>query len=147
MGKGKKLFGSVYFAIFGVIVMAFGVAELVAFTTGDITWGNIEISGMFLAWEAVILLSAGLLYLSSVKNFAEIGQLAKAVLASIMVWIVAGAKIWARIAGSIPGGEEGPWFNTFEDFLASYAPPYCPELFLLPFSLVIIYYIVKAKAE
>ncbi len=145
MNKGEETFGRVYFAIFGAVVFVFGVVEFIATVTGGITWGILDTSGafdpMFLPWRAIILVSAGLLYLSSVKKFAEIGQLAKAVTASIMIWIVAGSAIWARIAASIPA-EEG-WFNTLEDFLASYAPPYCPALLLLIPSLVIIYYIKK----
>ena len=144
-------FGSVYFAIFGTVALALGVAELVvsvaggAGFAGEASWGALEMSGMFLWWRGAILFFAGLFYLSSVKNFSEVHQLAKAVTGSIMIWIVAGIAIWARIAGSIPGGEEGPWFNTLEGFLASYAPPYCPAVFLLPFSLVIIYYIKRAS--
>ncbi len=145
MNKGQETFGSVYFTIFGAIVFVLGVVEFVATATGGITWGILDTSGvfdpMYLPWRAIILVSAGLLYLSSVKNFAEIGQLAKAVTASIMIWIVAGSAIWARIAASIPA-EEG-WFNTLEDFIASYAPPYCPALLLLLPSLVMIYYIKK----
>jgi hypothetical protein len=143
MNEGEKKFGSVYFAIFGAVVLAFGVAEVVVSVPGEASWGIMEMSGMFLPWKGIILLSAGLFYLSSVKSFAEIHQLAKAVMASIMIWIVGGIETWARIAGSIPGGEEGPWFNTLEGFLATYAPPYAPSVFLLPFSLVIIYYILK----
>jgi len=96
---------------------------------------------LFLPWKAIILISVGFFYLSSVKDFGEVHQLAKAVMASIMIWIVAGMAIWSRIAGSIPGEET--WFNSLEGFLASYAPPYCPEMFLLPFSLVVVYYVLK----
>jgi len=51
------------------------------------------------------------------------------------------------ILESIPGGEEGGWFNTFEGFLASYSAPYIPSLFLLPFSLVVLYYIRLPKSS
>jgi hypothetical protein len=145
MNEGEETFGSVYFAIFGAVVLVFGVVEFIATAIGGITWGILDTSGvfdpMFLPWRAIILVSGGLLYLSSVKKFAEIGQLAKAVIASVMIWIVAGSAIWTRIAASIPA-EEG-WFKTLEDFLASYAPPYCPALLLLLPSLVIVYYIKK----
>ena len=137
-------FGSIYFGIFGAIVLIFGIAGFVvmgAYGTEGVTWGPLEMSGMFLVWEAIILVAAGAMYLSSVGNFGGVRQLAKSVAASIMIWIVAGMAIWAMIAGSIPGGEEGPWFNPPADFIASYAPPYMPAIFLLPFSLVIIYLI------
>ena len=142
-GLGAK-FAAGYFAVFGAVVLAFGVAELAASAGGGFTWGILDSSGAadptFLPWRALILLSAGFFYLSSVKDFAAVHQKAKAVMASIMIWIVAGMAIWSRIAGSIPGEET--WFNSVDGFLARYAPPYCPEMFLLPFSLVCVYYIL-----
>jgi len=142
MSNRAAKFGSIYFGIFGAIVLIFGIAGFVVIGvhgTEGITWGPLEMSGMFLVWEAIILVAAGAIYLSSVGNFGDVRQLAKSVAASIMIWIVAGMAIWAMIAGSIPGGEEGPWFNPPGDFIASYAPPYMPAIFLLPFSLAIIY--------
>lgn len=140
----KSTFGSVYFTIFGLIVLGFGILELVIMgTTGmeGVCWGPLEMSGMFLWWTGIILVCAGLIYLSSVTNFLDTRQLGKSVVASIMIWIVAGIAIIDRIASSVPGGpEEGaPWFNP--EFLATYGPPYTPALYLLPLSLVIIYFI------
>ncbi len=147
MDEGEAKLGRLYFAVLGAVALAFGAAELIASAGGGFTWGILDSSGaanpLFLPWRAIILLSAGFFYLSSVKDFAEVHQLAKSVMASIMIWIVAGMAIWSRIAGSIPGEET--WFNTLDGFLASYAPPYCPEMFLLPFSLVIVYYILKEE--
>ena len=141
-------FGSIYFGIFGIIVLAFGIIELAVMATAGmegVCWGPLEMSGMFLWWRAVILICAGLFYLSSLTNFLDVRQLAKSVAASIMIWIVAGMAIWGRIAGSIPGGpDEGtPWFNP--EFLTTYEPPYMPEVFLLLLSLVIIYFISRRK--
>ena len=146
----KSTFGSVYFTIFGLIVLGFGILELVVMgTTGmeGICWGPLEMSGMFLWWTGIILVCAGLTYLSSIADFMDTRQLGKSVAASIMIWIVAGMAIWDRITGSIPGGpEEGtPWFNPPMDFLASYGPPYTPALYLLPLSLVIIYFISRRR--
>ena len=61
-------------------------------------------------------------------------------MASVMLWIIVGMQIFAIITESIPGGEEG-WINTWEGFLSAYSPPYIPALFLLPFSLLTIYYV------
>ena len=144
MSNRAAKFGSIYFGVFGAIVLLFGIAGFVVmgvYGMEGVTWGPLEMSGMFLIWEAIILISAGAMYLSSVSKFGEVRQLAKSVAASIMIWIVAGMAIWAMIAGSIPGGEEGPWFNPPVDFIATYAPPYMPAIFLLPFSLAIIYFI------
>ncbi|MBN2187164.1 MAG: hypothetical protein JW732_06930 [Dehalococcoidia bacterium] len=142
MSDRTAKFGSIYFGIFGAIVLIFGIAGFVVIGvhgTEGIIWGPLEMSGMFLVWEAIILVAAGAMYLSSVGNFGDVRQVAKSLAASIMIWIVAGMAIWAMFAGSIPGGEEGPWFNPPSDFADCYAPPYTPAMFLLPFSLAIIY--------
>ncbi|GAH61260.1 unnamed protein product [marine sediment metagenome] len=137
----KNKFASVYFSIFGLIVLGLGIAELIIGIAGkSFTWSILEISGGLLLWKGIILFFAGFFYLSSVKNLTEIHQLAKNVMASVMLWIIAGMQIFAIITESIPGGEEG-WVNTWEDFLSAYFPPYIPALILLPFSLVTIYYV------
>jgi len=139
--ESKYSIGRIYFAIFGIIVIAFGAAELLLGITGrSFEWGVLEMSGEFLLWRGIILFSAGAFYLSTLKNFSDIHQQAKILMASIMIWIVAGMQIFGMILESIPGGEDG-WFNTAEGFLETYAGPYIPELFLLPFSLVVIYYV------
>jgi len=143
----KNKFGSVYFSVFGLFVLGFGIAELVIGIAGrSFTWSILAISGEFLIWRGFILFFAGLFYLSSVKNLAEIHQLAKVVMASMMIWIIAGTQILATITESIPGGEEGGWLNNWRDFLSTYSPPYIPSLILLPFSLVTIYYIYKKRS-
>lgn len=140
--------GRIYFVIFGVIVLGFGVAELLLGVTGrSFEWGLLEISGEFLLWRGLILFFAGAFYVSGVKNFADIHQQAKILMASVMIWIIAGMQILGMILESIPGGEDGGWFNTAEGFLEAYAGPYIPSLFLLPFSLVVIYYIKIRKRE
>jgi len=144
----KDKIGSVYFGILGAITLAFGIADLVVTIGGDsISWGILEIPGdMFRGgWGGLIVLFAGAFYLSGVKNFSEIHQLSKVVMGSILIWIVAGCDIFAMIAESIPGGEEGGWLNTLEGFLGTYAPPYFPAMFLLPLSLVAIYYIKRGE--
>jgi len=137
----KNKFGSVYFSIFGLIVLGLGIAELIiGIAGGSFTWSILEISGGLLLWKGIILFFAGFFYLSSVKNLTKIHQLAKNVMASIMLWTIAGMQIFAIITESIPGEEEG-WINTWEGFLSAYSPPYIPALILLPFSLVTIYYV------
>ena len=134
--------GSVYFAIFGLVVLGFGAAEIILGITGkSFEWGILEMSGEFLLWRGLILFFAGAFYLSGFKDFADIHQQAKIVMASVMIWIIAGLQIFSMILESIPGGEDGGWLNTAEGFLATYAAPYIPSLFLLPFSLVVVYYI------
>jgi len=142
----KSRFGSIYASIFGAIVLGFGIVELVAIgTTGmeGVCWGPLEMSGMWLWWTGIIFVSAGIMYLSSAANFTDIHQLAKSVVASIMIWIVAGMAIFDKVAGSIPGEET--WVNSPGDFLAGCGPPYMPAIYLLPLSLVIIYFIRQRR--
>jgi len=142
----KFMIGCVYFTVFGLVVLGIGAAEILLGLTGrSLECGIMEMSGEFLLWRGLILFFAGVFYLSSIKNFSDIHQQAKIVMASVMIWIIAGMQIFSMILESIPGGEEGGWFNTLEGFLASYSAPYIPSLFLLPFSLVVLYYIKSLK--
>ncbi len=142
----KSRFGSLYASIFGAIVLAFGIVELVVIgTTGmeGVCWGPLEMSGMWLWWTGIIFVSAGIMYVSSATNFMDIRQLAKSVVASIMIWIVAGMAIFDKVASSIPGEET--WVNSPGDFLAGCGPPYTPAIYLLPLSLAIIYFIRQRR--
>jgi len=144
--EAKFMIGCIYFTVFGLVVLGIGAAEILLGLTGrSLEWGIMEMSGEFLLWRGLILFFAGVFYLSSIKNFADIHQQAKIVMASVMIWIIAGMQIFSMILESIPGGEEGGWFNTLEGFLASYSAPYIPSLFLLPFSLVVLYYIKSLR--
>jgi len=135
-------YGRMYFALLGVVTLAFGCAQIILGVTGiSYTWGLLEMSGEFMLWRGLILLCAGFFFLSSLKDFSNIHQQGKMVLASGMIWIIAVMEIFAMITGSIPGGEDGGWFNTLDGFLEAYAGPYIPSLWLLPFSLVTLYYI------
>ncbi len=144
----KSKLGPIYFGIFGIVVLAFGIAEFIAGGIGGYTGGWLDLSGTFVIWRGIILFFVGLFYLSSVKKFTEVHQLAKSVMASIMIWIVAGVQIFAKITSSIPGGEEGGWFiPPAEELIEIWIPPYIPALYLLPFSLMIIYYICTGKRK
>jgi len=149
MGRELRFaIGRVYFAILGLVTLYIGATEMILGLTGrSLEFGIVEMSGEFLLWRGIILFSAGMFYLSGIKNFENIHQQAKILMASLMIWIVAGVKIFSMILESIPGGEEGGWFNTLEGFLASYSAPYIPSLFLLPFSLVVLYYIKIAEGS
>lgn len=142
----KSRSGSIYASIFGAIVLGFGIAELVVMGRSGmegVCWGPLEMSGMWLWWTGIIFISAGIMYLSSATNFMDIRQLAKSVVASIMIWIVAGMAIFDKVASSIPGEET--WVNPPTDFLAGCGPPYTPAIYLLPLSLVIIYFIRQRR--
>jgi hypothetical protein len=143
MDKSTK-FGIVYFFIFGIVVLGFGLSELILGFAGRIfTRGIIRIGGEFLVWRGIILVFAGIFYLSSLRNFTDIHSLAKLTVASIILWIIAGMNILSIFLGSIPGEER--WINTGKEFIKIYSPPYTPALFLLIPSLFVIFYIKKGK--
>ena len=144
----ERSIAAIYFAILGIITTAFGIADiLVTMGAGSFAFGILEIPGDLFrgVWGGFIVLSAGLFYLSGIRNFEDIHQFSKIVMGSILIWIMAGCDIFAMITESIPGGEDGPWFNTLNGFIGTYAPPYAPAVLLLPFSLVVVYYIYKRK--
>ena len=146
----ERSIAAIYFAILGIITTAFGIADiLVTMGAGSFAFGILEIPGNLFrgVWGGFIVLSAGLFYLSGIRNFENIHQFSKIVMGSILIWIMAGCDIFAMITESIPGGEDGPWFNTLNGFIGTYAPPYAPAVLLLPFSLVVVYYIYKRKPE
>jgi len=143
MGKSTK-FGIIYFLIFGIIVLGFGLLELMlGFAGRTFTKGMITIGGEFLVWRGIILIFAGIFYLNSLRNFTDIHSLAKLTVASVMIWIIAGMNIFSMFTESIPGEER--WINTGIEFIKTYAPPYTPGLFLLLPSLFVIFYIKREK--
>ena len=84
----KERIGIVYFRILGIVTLIFGITDLIVTIGGnDFSWGVLEISSdMFRGgWGGLIVISAGLFYLSSLKNFLEIHQLSKALMASILI--------------------------------------------------------------
>jgi hypothetical protein len=58
-----------------------------------------------------------------------------------MLWILAGCDILKMICGSLSG--QGSWTYTLYGFLKYYTPPYPTATWLLPFSLVMIFFIVS----
>jgi hypothetical protein len=138
----------IYFAILGIATVAVGVADLLVTASGsEFTYGILEVPNDLFrgGWGGLIMLFAGLLYLSGIRNMDDIHQFAKVAMGSILIWIIAGCDIFARITESIPSSSEetGPWFNTLPGFIEAYAPPYAPAVLLLPFSLMVLYYISK----
>ncbi|MFP4185988.1 MAG: hypothetical protein ACLFSM_07255 [Thermoplasmata archaeon] len=139
----KDKIGGLYFGVFGIVVFLVGILEIgLGVLNKTVLFGPVIFSGYFMIWRGIILFFAGMFYILSVKRFTDIHQKAKAVVASLMIWIIAGTRIFSIILESILG-EGSRWFNTWEGFLSSYAPPYIPSLLLLPFTLVVIYYVLS----
>lgn len=115
--------GSVYFAALGVIMLVFGGLEFVTGLPGiDITLSAGALVILDDVWRGIILFSAGAFIIAGSFKLRDIHGLGMTVLGSIMLWIVAGCEIFARITE------------------CAFESPYCPSLWLLPFSLVIIYF-------
>ncbi len=145
--EDKKSFkiGSIYFGILGLLVVSTGAAEMILGALNKTVQSSAVIfSGYFMLWRGLILVSAGLFYLSSVKDFSDIHQQAKTLVGSIMIWVIAGMQLFSTLLGATPGGEDR-WFNTWDGFLSSFSPPYIPSLFLLPLTLFVLYYVYLNK--
>jgi hypothetical protein len=142
--ENKSLIYGVYFGLLGSVVLSAGVADLiVTISSSTFSYGLIDIpsGGVRGGWGGLIMFFAGIIYLSGIRDAHEIHQFAKVVLGSVLLWIMAGTDIFTMVFNSIPSQEPDRWFNSLEDFLLCYAPPYTPAVLLLPFSLAIIYYI------
>jgi len=134
--------GSAYFVVLGAITLVFGGLQIVTDLFGpELSIGALSVPQD--VWGGIILFFAGAFIMAGSIKLRDIHGLGKAVLGSIMFWIVAGCDIFARIMTPI-FGEEG-WANASGGFLGVFEPPYAPALFLLPFSLVIVYFIVKSR--
>ncbi|MBS3781299.1 MAG: hypothetical protein KGY66_00705 [Candidatus Thermoplasmatota archaeon] len=141
----KDKIGGLYFGVFGIVVFLVGILEIgLGVLNKTVHFGPLIFSGYFMLWRGAILFFAGIFYLLSVKKFSDVHQKAKAMVASIMIWIIAGTQIFSIILDSIIG-DGSRWFNTWEGFLSSYAPPYIPSIILLPFTLVVAYYVLSNK--
>lgn len=139
--------GSVYFAMLGAVVVWFGCWEL-ARSFGVVgawatQWLKLSPEGMnwMCMWRGAVTFLAGLLIMFGSFRFSNIECFGTSVVGSIMLWILAGSDVLKMICSSIPG--TGSWLNTFHGFLESYAPPYPAATWLLPFSLVMIYFIAS----
>ena len=140
----------IYFSALGIAALSAGIADLiVTVSSSGYSCGILEIpqGGFRGGWGGLIMVFAGIFYLSGIKEAHEIHQFAKVVLASVLIWVLAGTDIFSMIAGSIPSSQPDNWFNSREGFLSAYAPPYTPAVILLPFTLVITFYIHRYHKE
>ncbi len=140
--------GSAYFVILGVVALVFGIWEIVATlgapVTTEVGWLEIPTGTWEEVWRGVVIFLGGTLIVAGAFKLKDIHGLGKTVLGSIMIWIVAGCDIFGRFLESI-ASNEATWINSLDEFLATYGPPYNPALWLLPFSLVIIYFIYTRR--
>jgi hypothetical protein len=147
MNRNCSIF-TIYIGLLGLATVAFGLADILVWAGASpgISFGILEIAGddfFRWAWGGAIMVFGGLFMISGMRDAGvNLQQFAKVVLGAIMVWIIAGTDIFARFCESVPAGEEAPeFFNSLAGFIGGFAPPYPPAMILLPFTLVIAYFI------
>ncbi len=139
----------IYVIVLGAVAAAFGCADILVWAgfSPGLDLGLIEIAGddfFRWAWGGLVMLMGGLIMLSGAVNAGDIRQFAKVALGALMVLMMAGTDLFARLCESIPAGEEAPeFFNSLGGFIGGFAPPYSPAIILLPFVLVILYLAMK----
>ena len=124
-----------------------GAIEIMLSLSGrTYSWGGVSFAGDFMLWRGLILSAAGVFYFLAKTEADPIQAKARAVLASLMIWIVGGVEALSLVLGSIPGGE-GRWISTAEGFLQSYGGPFIPSLFLLPLSVGFLMIFLRREGE
>ncbi len=139
--------GSVYFAVLGAVTLWFGCWELA--TSLGITelwateWFELfpESMDWMCLWRGIVTFLAGLLIMWGAFRFSNVEGFGTSLIGVIMLWILAGCDILKIICGSLSG--QGSWTYTLYGFLKYYTPPYPTATWLLPFSLVMIFFIVS----
>lgn len=144
---------SIYAMVLGAVAFAFGCADILVWAgfSPGLEIGIMEIAGddfFRWAWGGLVVLMGGLIMLSGAARTGEIRQFAKVTLGALMVLMIAGTDIFARLCESIPAGEEAPeFFNSLGGFIGGFAPPYSPAIILLPFVMVIAYFAIRYDRE
>ncbi|KLK88605.1 hypothetical protein SZ63_06285 [Methanoculleus sediminis] len=144
---------TLYIGLLGLVTLAFGLADILAWAgmIQSVSIGVLEIAGddfFRWAWGGAVMVFGGLFMLGSLMSPGTMERSAKAILGAIMVWIIAGTDIFARLCESIPAGEEAPeFFNSVAGFIGGFAPPYSAAVLLLPFTLVIVYFLFNRKSD
>lgn len=144
MNQNSSIF-TLYIGLLGLVTLTLGLADIIVWTgvSPGFSVGILEIAGddfFRWAWGGAIMVSGGLFMLGGMKSNGTLEQPARVVLGAVMVWIIAGTDIFARICGSIPAGEEAPeFFNSLAGLISGFAPPYSPAILLLPFTLLLAY--------
>ncbi len=141
----KNKISGIYIGLLGLVTLACGLADIFVWAgiNPGFQVGILEIAGddfFRWAWGGFIMVCAGLFMIAGSRNALSLQQFAKVTLGGVLVWVIAGTDIFARICENIPAGEEAPEFlNSLSGFIGGFAPPYPPAVILLPFTLVILY--------
>ncbi len=131
----------IYWFVIGLVFLLVGGIELAVGVLGtEWTFAGISVSGTYLPWRGVIVAAAGAIYVRGVlADLQQTRAQAVILLASLMLWIVAGHALLATILGTLPGGED-VWIASASQLLVALGPPYPPSLALLPVTLPALLY-------
>jgi hypothetical protein len=150
MGEGQ-MGAAVYVAILGVATLAFGITDILVSAAGaEVVIGPIAIPNDLFrgVWGGIVVACAGGLMISSIRDIGSIQEYSKALLGAMLIWLMAGCDLFWRLCSSIPASPESPeFFNSLDGFLAGFALPYPPAVFLLPLTIVIALLMVRWKFE
>lgn len=141
----KNSISGIYIGLLGLVTLAFGLADIFVWAGSNVGFqiGILEIAGddfFRWAWGGFVMVCAGLFMLAGSRNALSLQQFGKVTLGAVLVWVISGTDIFARLCESIPAGEEAPeFFNSLSGFVGGFAPPYSPAIILLPFTLVILW--------
>jgi len=135
-----------YFGLLGISLAITGAIELFVGIAGtNVSIAFVSVGGTYLLWRGVIVFSAGTFFIKAAVNGLDTRRnQGIAILAAIMVWIVAGTEVLARVLGAIPGGSD-VWVASANQIVRSIAPPYSPSIVFALLALVVVRYAVDTS--
>ncbi|QSG04733.1 hypothetical protein [Halapricum desulfuricans] len=138
-----------YVAILGIAVGLAGIGALggaFGLKIGE-SIPFVTLTGTYVLWRSIVLLSAGGFYLGAARGgLAARPNQALVVMASAMLWIVAGTDLLGTLLGAIAGGP-GVWIAPLGDVAAAFEPPYRPSLLAVPFTAIALRYLGDESAD
>ncbi len=143
----------VFIGLLGLVTLAFGLADIFVWAgiSPGFQVGILAITGddfFRWVWGGFIMVCAGLFMLVGCTRVTTLQQSAKVVLGGVLVWLIAGTDLFARLCAGIPADASSPaFFNSLSGFLAAFAPPYTPAVLILPFTPGILYLIWLQDAD
>ncbi|MGM0371086.1 MAG: hypothetical protein ACQEQJ_01100 [Halobacteriota archaeon] len=135
----------IYFGALGIISVLIGSLQLLAGVSGNsVSISVLSVSGTYLLWRGVIVVSAGAFFLyGSTHGLGSRRNQVVTVLAGTMLWIVAVTDLLGRFLGAIPGGHD-VWVAELDQIALGFAPPYSPSIIFGLFALVVVKYRMQA---
>jgi hypothetical protein len=147
--------GTVYFVILGAAAVYLGGLQFVGALGVKVEklWfikaiGVLDVLFRRLAymnlWEGLVVFLAGWLIIWGAFKLRSTSGLGEVIIGSIMIWLAGVGDFLKMLFAAFGDPFMGKAFNIFSfDFLRGIGPPYSIATWLIPFSLVVIYFIVK----